>query len=204
MKSKYKYYDSAYDFLSRRQYYGRMIFPKSNSLFSEILQSKKNALPTNLPIVFRGLCFGDSPEIISGKLGKPRFVMENQGISSLVFFYKEKINHHSVITQVRFLDEEFFCASYAFRYENNEERITIKKMLFEKYANLNGTTFEKNNSLADNLGNGIFIFDSVFLNILYLWGNEKVEQAVSGSVHSPHFLEGVKKKKVEEELFSKL
>ena len=159
MKSKYKYSDNTYDSLDRRQYYERMIFPKSDSLFNEILQSKKNALPANILIAFKKLHFGDSPEIVSRKLGKPRFVMESQGISSLVFFYKEKINAHRVIIQVHFLDEEFFCASYTFRYENNAHRLSIIKMLFEKYCN--GAAFEKHTSVADTLGNSIFLFCAV-------------------------------------------
>ena len=204
MNKKYAYTGIDYYSVSRNEYYERFAFPNNPSFFTQIFQSKNTVLPSNIPIAFRELHFGDKPEIVSSKFGMPRYILENRGISSQIFFYKEKINQHLVITQLHFLHEEFFCASYTFRDDNNAERVVIKKMIFEKYANMNGTTFETCNSLFDNSGNHICIFDNVFLHILYLWGDEKVKRAVSGSIRSSNFSEATKKEKLKGGLFDKL
>ena len=214
MNSKYQYYENHYDFFDRKEYYERMIFPKSISLFTKAWQSKKSTLLIDSPIIFRGLKFGDNPEIISKKLGDPRFVIESHGISSLVFFYKEKINRHRVITQIHFIRDEFFCACYTFRYENHAQRLLVKKTLFEKYANMDsediflnarpGNAIGKYDSLVDETGNIIHMVDNVNFHIIYLWGDEKVRNEVAGVIRSGHFHEATKKQVSMKDLFSKL
>ena len=204
MPGKYSYIGNDYYSINRKDYYERLVLPKDISFFSRIFQSKNTALPSSLPVAFRELKFGDSPKIVSRKLKLPRYIIENYGIASQIYFYKETINHHRAIIQLHFLHEEFFCACYTFRHESNGEQIRIKKMLFEKYARLNGNTFEKCNALIDSLGNIIFIYDNITLNIFYLWGNEKIEKVISDSISSRHLLEAIRKIKSEKELFSKL
>ena len=103
MKNKYKYTDSIYYSLDRDEYYERLMFPSSPSFLNQVFQSKNSALLSNLPVVFRELQFGDNPKIASDKFGTPSYVIENQGASSQILFYKEKINNQNVITQLHFL-----------------------------------------------------------------------------------------------------
>ena len=204
MPDKYSYSGNDFYSINRKEYYERLVLPKDISFFNQIFLSETTALPTNFPIAFRELKFGDNPKTVSRKLKLPRYIIENHDISSQIYFYKETINHHKVIMQLHFHDEEFFCACYTFRHESNGEQMRIKKMLFEKYTNLNGSTFEKCNTLIDTHGNVIFIYDNITLNIFYLWGNEKIKNAVSDSISTRHLLEATKKIKSEKELFSKL
>ena len=195
---------NGYDSLDREEYYGRLVFPQHPSFFNQVFQSLNTSLTVGRAVTFRQLSFGDRPAVAVRELGVPRHVIENQGMSSEILFYKEKINDLRVITQLHFYRDELFCASYTFRHENNESRLAIKRMLFEKYAGPDGVALEGHLSLTDGFGNSINIVDSVFLHILYLWGDEKIQRAVSGYARSIHFAESLKKKKFRDELFGKL
>ena len=203
MPGKYTYYGDYYS-ASRKEYYDRLVFPQNPSFFNQVFQSVNTALLIGHPVVFRNLSFGDDPKIISRKFGLPREIIDNHGISSEVLFYKEKINKRNAIIQLHFLQGEFFCAGYTFRDNNSAERMRIKNTLFEKHSNHNGVSFEKHNALIDGFGNTIFVFDSVFLQVLYVWGEEKVKRAVEAFIRSEYFIEATRKEKSEKTLFNKL
>lgn len=190
--------------LERNEYYFQRLFPNSPSFFTRIFRSGANSLEVQLPISFQNVKFGSSPRDVSVKLGNPRYTIKNSGISSQVYFYKEKIDSHFVIAQLHFMEDELFYAGYVFPYENMAEKQSIKNILFEKYAGSSSADFEKYNSLIDPWLNRIYVFDNVSLNILYIWGNEKVKHAIYSSDRSRHFVEAVEEQKFNEVLMSKL
>ncbi|TAL58235.1 MAG: hypothetical protein EPN85_12010 [Bacteroidetes bacterium] len=204
MAVKYKQYVSSYNSVNRREYYQKSIFPESPSLFSDMWNSEKNKIPDDLSIVFRDLIFGSIPETVADILGKPRFVIENHGLSSLIFFYKERVNNHQVLVQVHFLGKEFFYAGYTFRDESNAERKAIKKVLFEKYSVINSALLERQDHLEDRDKNIISIRDSVNFNIIYLWGDDKIKNAVSQNAYSLRFDKEREKRRKYDDLRSKL
>lgn len=187
MAIKNRQYVNSYDSLGRNEYYERVIFPERISLFSDIWKSEKKMIPKDLSVAFRGLSFGSGPDAVAGVLGQPRFAIENHGMSSLIYFYKERINNHRIITQIHFWGKEFFYAGYTFRDETDSERKLIKKILFEKYAVINNDLAHVQDHLEDRDGNIISVHDSVNFNIVYLWGDNKIKNAVSENTFSLRF-----------------
>lgn len=204
MAVKYKHYVNSYDSVGRTEYYQRMIFPERISLFSDMWNTTKALIPDNIPIIFREVKFGSDPETVAKILGKPRFVIENHGLSSLIYFYKERVNNHRMLMQIHFWGKEFFYAGYTFRDENDYERKKIKNVLFDKYSVIGSGQLERQEHLEDASGNIITVLDNVNFNILYLWGNDKIRNAVSQNTYSLHFGKEMKKSKEFEELRSKL
>lgn len=204
MALKYKHYAAAYDSVDRREYYQRVIFPERISFFGDIWSSDKKLIINELPIIFRGMAFGIDPDGVVAVLGKPRFVIENYGLSSLIYFYKEKINNHRIVTQVHFRGNEFFYACYTFRDELDAERKIIKSVLLDKYGLAGSNLPEGQCHLVDQSGNCIGIHDSVNFNILYLWGADKIKDAVSVNAYSLLFGKDRAKKNEQDELRSKL
>jgi hypothetical protein len=202
--TKYKEKHNGYYSLGKNEYYDRLIVPKDVSFFKTIMEADKKVLKVDMPAIFRGIKFGSSPEEAMKIFGEPRYVSENSGISSLVAFYKEEMSNHRVITQLHFMDNEFFYACYTFRNETEVERKAVKKILFEKYSKLNGDTAERYDHLIDTAGNIITVHDSVNFNIVYLWGNEKVKKAVSEHLHALHSHKEREKLKEKADLRSKL
>lgn len=204
MALKYKQYVNSYDSVDRNEYYQRMIFPERISLFSDIWRSEKIRVPDERSVSFRGLPFGCDPDAVSKALGAPRFAIENHGLSSLIFFYKERVNNHRMLTQIHFWGKEFFYAGYTFRDESDPERGIIKKVLFDKYAVVHSAQSGKQDHIEDQHGNIISVHDSVNFNIIYLWGNDKIKNAVSQNSYSLRFSKEKQKSKEHEELRSKL
>lgn len=204
MAVKFKHYVNSYDSVDRIEYYQRFVFPERMSLFSDIWKSSKSLMPENTEVVFRTIKFGSEPEAVAAILGKPRFVIENHGLSSLIYFYKEQVNNHRMITQIHFWGKEFFYAGYTFRDESDTERKKIKDVLFDKYAVPGSSHLERQEHLEDKQGNIISLQDSVNFNIIYLWGHEKIKNAFSQNTYSLRFGKETEKKREFEELRSKL
>jgi hypothetical protein len=203
----YKYHNYEYDSLnpnralSRRAYYERELSPVIASL-EKIIRSRDDALCINTPVVFRGIAFGEHPETIYRKLGKPRYVIEKYMYSSPVFFYKEKINHCLVVTQLHFLENQFFCGCHTFHYENDAQRQHIENLFFEKYGVQNRRDNDKKYfHLADKNKNSITLFDTLVLNILYMWGDdEKIRKGIYSHTRSEYLHKAMEKQKEENKL----
>ncbi len=190
--------------LSRKEYYARMCTPKNITFFQDLRKAGKRVLRVDLPVIFRDLKFGSRPDEVTAVLGEPRYIGEPNGISSSVFFYKETISDHKIITQLHFLGEEFFYACYTFRDKSSVEIMTIRKLLFEKYSKMNGDTAEKYDLMIDKDDNIISVNDNVNFNIVYLWGDKKVANAVSASLHRTQRKEESRAKQKLEDLLNKL
>lgn len=196
-----KYDDYSVD---RKEYYERLIVPKNVSFFNEMMNAQKRVLPVDIPVVFRELNFGSNPKTVMAKFGEPRYIVEANGISSQIFFYKEVISNHKIITQLHFLSNEFFYACYTFRQRNSLEIMPIRKMLFEKYSRMNGDTAEKYDQMKDRDNNMISVHDNVNFNIVYLWGHEKVMHKVRENILSMKERESTMIRKKHEDLLNKL
>ena len=195
--------DSSYS-LSRKDYYERLVTPKNVSFFNDLRKDQKGMLRIDIPVIFRDLHFGASPRQASPLLGEPRYVVESSGISSRIFFYKESISNHRIITQLHFLNEEFFYACYSFRHTTPAETASIRKLLFEKYSKMNGDTAEKYDHMIDSDNNVIRVYDNVNFNIVYLWGNNKVADAVASHIRSAQRRQEIKVWSKVEDLRNKL
>lgn len=204
MAQKYKHYSNLYDSVDRREYYQRVIFPERMSIFGDIWKSDKRLIINKASVNFRGLAFGSDPDAVVVILGKPRFVIENYGLSSLIYFYKERVNNHRIVAQVHFWGNEFFYACYTFRDESDAERKIIKGLLFDKYGMTGSGFSEQQGHLEDKDRNCVSIHDSVNFNIMYLWGADKIKDAVSQNSYSLHFGKDRAKKNEQDELRSKL
>jgi len=181
--SKYNEKYNGYNSLNRMEYYERFIAPKGDTFFRDVFNTRGSALRIVPAILFRKLTFGVNPEFVVRNFGEPRYVIESAtGLSAVIFFYKESISNHRVITQIHFFGNEFFYACYTFRYENEKERTAIKEILFEKYSKLNGDSVHRYEHLVDPNQNMICINDNVNFNIIYLWGHDKIKNAVSGII----------------------
>lgn len=196
-----KYDDYSVD---RKEYYERVISPKSVSFFNDLFLSQKRVLPVDIPVIFRELHFGSGMETVKRIMGEPRYMVEKYGISSHVLFYKEVISNHKIITQLHFLNHEFFYACYSFREKSAGETMAIRKMLFEKYSRMNGDTAEKYDHMVDKAGNIISVHDNVNFHIVYLWGDTKVRNAVLENLRTTKEQEAKKTKEKHEDLLRKL
>jgi hypothetical protein len=197
-------YGMYHDSQSRRDYYENFIFPKSISFFSAIEKIRDAELLTDSPVLFRNLQFGDNQAIVLKKLGEPRYVIKNEGLSSLILFYKENIFGGPVITQLHFMDDEFFSACSTFRFHNKSQIHLIKNTLFEKYGNSLPLSAVNYNRIVGVENSSINIIDNVNFNVFYVWGHEKVKRAVSEIIGSSNVQNRLSEEFLHLELLMKL
>ena len=173
-------------------------------MFNDLFKAEKVAIVGEQSVLFRGLNFGDSPAIVVANLGEPRFGIENHGISSSVYFYKEKIGNHRVVIQIHFLGSEFFYACCEFRDESQADRKFVRRMLFEKYAPLHLEMSDTKDHLVDRGNSIVSIYDNVNFRILYLWGDDKIRNAVSENIFPLSFSKEEERQRWKEDLRRKL
>jgi hypothetical protein len=175
------------DHQTRKEYYERFIFPKTPSFFLKIAECRNSQLLTDSSISFRGLEFGCPSKKVLEKFGEPRYILKDHGISSLIFFYKELIFNNPILTQLHFIEDQFFSATYTFRHHKRNQILFIKQMLFDKHESDLPPAAVNYNRIIGKGKNSINVIDNVNLNILYLWGNEKIK-SIASDISSSNYL----------------
>lgn len=170
------YYEDA-----RASYYERLVFPVGFQNFVEISKNTNHpASGSAVPVRFKTLEFGDTEKIVLKKLGKPRFVIKDNGFSPLAFFYKEELMNHELLLQIHFFDNEFVLATQSIIDTDLKWREIVKITVIEKYGAESWKTarHEKNAVFADSEGNRIFLLESINLSIVYCSGQTKHYQQI--------------------------
>lgn len=171
-----------YDNNNRDEYYEQFTFPKT---IMQLQQWQRDigdepVFKTNGPVRFRNIDFGSSKKIVYQKNGKPRFLRLNGMLGEKkheIAFYKELLNDHKLISQLHFFDDLFFYGCHTFRYLPREKFSMVKKMLAEKYC-LETDGIGNANVFVDEFNNQIRLVDNVFLNLVYLSGDEKFKTLI--------------------------
>lgn len=169
ISARKNYYEDA-----RLSYYERLIFPAGYQNLQEIRQNptilKLNSV---VPIRFRDVEFGDSGTEIEKKIGRTRFLLQDNGFSPLAYFYKEELANHQLLVQLHFFGDRFVMATHSIIDADVRWRNIVKNTILEKYsgATCGQSAGSGDVSFSDKDGNRLFLMDSINLNIFYLSGN---------------------------------
>ncbi len=174
--------NSPYNFYhdERKEYYERRLFPQSFDAFQELITNNFDILKTNNTIKLGKVEFGDSCQAVIKQFGKPRYIIDNNDFSPIVYYYKDKILNHEIIIQLHFFENKFLCGVQTIQDTDKEWRNLIYKIIKEKYIsedvdnlrNFNSKITSNNKlTITDVNLNKIILIDNVTLNILYLTGN---------------------------------
>jgi len=164
-------WQGSYYQLTRKEYYEKFIFPSQLSDFSQFVNADNTAF-TNREIQFKDLEFGISKAQITDLLGNPRYKTKFIVGKNLhkILFYKEKISDFKVITQLHFINDKLFFASYTFKGLSSRASQKISSTVYEKYLSVNPSENSKL-SLIDIDNNRLSIVANVHLTITYLTGD---------------------------------
>lgn len=166
----FRYYEEA-----RSSYYERLIYPPGFQNFTEITRRKySSALKSPIPVHFKTLEFGDNQKTVIKKLGRPRFVAEENGFSPVAYFYKEDLMNHNLLIQLHFFKNEFVLATQSIIDTDLKWREIVKVTVLEKYTGKkmeNNLIEERDIVFTDENNNKLFILDSINLNLTYSSGH---------------------------------
>ena len=186
----YKYYEDA-----RTSYYEQVRYPTSFQNYTEIIHRTSHGsarYKSALPIKFKTLEFGDSQETVIKKMGKPRFISENNEFSPLVFFYKEALLNHKLLIQLHFFDKKFVLATQSIIDTDSKWRQIVKIIVLEKYSGeekpilTSGSDQQDGGSnlvFVDRDNNKIFLQESINLNIIYSSGDLSLLSKIEEFTH---------------------
>lgn len=179
----------SYDISDREHYYEQFTFPKRISQFLEWKKDVQNSplFQSGLIFKFRNVEFGASKKTVFEENGKPRYIRLGKKFGNLkheIAFYKDLMHDHKLISQLHFIDDLFFYGCHTFRYLPREKFQLIKSMLIEKYSPLCPDVHRGGGAvLVDKLNNQIRLVDNVFLNLVYLSGEDKVEKILEKCIN---------------------
>lgn len=167
----------------KKEYYEQYTFPKRITQIMQWGKAIGETVKSQSLIHFCHIDFGASKKTIYEKKGQPRFVRImnlTDGRKYEIVFYKEWMNGHKIILQFHLFEDTFFLGCHTFRYLPRDKFSVISKILMEKYlpGGFRGTM---PSIISDNCDNQIRVIDNVFLNLVYLSGDEKCKNFCENS-----------------------
>lgn len=166
-----------YEQNDREDYYEQFTFPKNILQFLRWQSDTQTAirLSPEQNFCFRNIEFGSSKKAVYEKKGKPRYVRLCGMFSEKkheIAFYKEMQDSNKLISQLHFIDDLFFYGCHTFRSLPRDNFPLIKKAVFEKYG-IRDFDDKNHEIITDSHKNQIRFVDNVFLNLIYLSGDER-------------------------------
>lgn len=197
-----------YDHSDREEYYEQFTFPKSILQFLKWQTDTRTAILLNpgLTVRFKNIEFGTSKKQVYEKNGKPRYLRLGGVFAEKkheIAFYKEMFYDNKLISQLHFIDDLFFYGCHTFRSLPSDNFSLIKKTVLEKYG-LRNFDDKNYNVLTDSHKNQIRFVDNVFLNLVYLSGEERFKIFMEEYAREYSFLKKKNQKSFLTELYGLL
>lgn len=167
---------------TREEYYEQFTFPNNVLQFHRWQNvNDDDVIIKSAQIVnFRKVNFGSAKKNVIKEIGKPRFVRTTPMFGEAaheIFFYKEVLDGNKLISQFHFVDDCFFYGCHTFRYLSQEKFHIIINLLFEKHIGFTPPV-GKNVLILDGNNHQIRCEDDVFLNLVYLSGDENIRNII--------------------------
>lgn len=178
LKDHYKAISYGYND-ARAYYYEQHSYPASLENFTEISDRSAYgffAFTTALPVQFKTLDFGDNQKTVVRKLGKPRYISDQNAFSPCIYFYRETLLKHNLLIQLHFFEDQFVMATQTVIDTDAEWRQMVRVVILEKYLGQENTVvagrplsdrIDGNFSFTDGMGSNIFFIENINLNIVY-------------------------------------
>ena len=179
--------DTYYYYSSREEYY-KSIFHEADMKSLYLLVDMNVQIPviTNTKIKFREIEFGTARAEVVKILGSPRYKIINQKYSGAhqVLFYKFEMGGFRTVTQLHFLNNFFFYASYTFKDLNKTSLAKVEEVLNSKYfGNKDGKELS-GLAVADTENNRLFVTKGLYLTVKYVSGNQKIHDDIVRLMHT--------------------
>ncbi len=181
-ESKLTGYTYSKNYQGKEDYYQNLIREDSTSRFLEVYARQTEAFTNpGLCIRFRNLPFGISAGEVVNLMGKPRYEYDNDRriTSHKIFFYRTGLSHFRAVSQLHFINDQFFYAKYSFRNYDTENLENVLSALKDKYFYTKQFT-DKISQVKDEDKNTVMVEKSIHLGIAYLSGNPYFYQFING------------------------
>lgn len=176
------------NYRSRDDFYHNLLREDTLERLALLFKNQREApLNNDLSICFRNITFGTDERLVTSKLGKARYVIDNSDRipSHKVLFYRTGLHHFRAVCQLHFLHDHFFFGKYTFRNTTPASINNVLTVLQHKYfydSALDG----KISSVSDKQGNAIVLEKSLHLNVSYISGDVTFPQFIHEVVDKKH------------------
>ncbi len=184
-------------------YYKLTVFDRYtnlNSLVKIICETKtSDSYCTEETIKFKGkIDFGTPKSQVIKTLGSPFLYFENPELKShTVIFYKCYIGNYKTNLELHFFNQIFFMGVFTFNQVSDpKEKNKIKDILFEKYKVSNEECKNENQIIVDKHQNRILINDNIHYSIVYISGNEIIQNNIKNNIEQITSLIKIKEQRI--------